>query len=78
MSNGLTAASALGIDSHLIHGHGRDESEWPGLEFHNDVGLILFSCIATLLYIASHYWSSVRCKYLKYTLWSRVSLIPTF
>ncbi|KIP11480.1 hypothetical protein PHLGIDRAFT_476163 [Phlebiopsis gigantea 11061_1 CR5-6] len=54
----LTAAE-LGLDSHILHGHGNNSHDYPSLEFKNILGLILFTCIATLLYIVAHPWASV-------------------
>ncbi|GJE87802.1 magnesium transporter [Phanerochaete sordida] len=50
----------LGLDSHILHQHGNDASNYPSLEFKNIIGLILFTCIATLLYVVSHPWSGAR------------------
>lgn len=55
----LTAVE-LGLVSHILHQHGNDSGNYPSLEFKNDLGLILFSCIATLLYVLSHPWSGAR------------------
>jgi len=53
-------ATELGIDSHILHQHGNNSYNYPSLEFKNIIGLILFSCIATLLFVISHPWSGVR------------------
>ncbi|PSR81180.1 hypothetical protein EW026_g3776 [Hermanssonia centrifuga] len=54
----LTAAE-LGIVSHLLHEGGNIPANYPTREFKSILGLILFSCIGTFLYVFSHPWSSM-------------------
>ncbi|EKM60879.1 uncharacterized protein PHACADRAFT_247092 [Phanerochaete carnosa HHB-10118-sp] len=58
----------LGIDAHIINNHGNLAEDYPSLEFKNIVGLILFSCIGTLLYVVAHPWSGIRMS----TFWAFV------
>lgn len=53
-------ATELGLDSHILHQHGNNLLNYPSLEFKNILGLMLFTIIATLLFIFSHPWSNVR------------------
>lgn len=61
-SNSAVAASELGLVSDILHRFGNDVANYPGQEFKNILGLILFSCIATFLYILGHYWAGFVSK----------------
>ena len=55
----LPAGVELGLVSHILHTWGNNPADYPTAEFKNILGLMLFTCIASLLYIFSHPWSSV-------------------
>jgi len=55
---GLTAAE-LGLVADLLHKGGNVESRYPSAEFKHDLGILLFSCIVSLLYIIGHAFISM-------------------
>jgi hypothetical protein len=50
---GMTVAE-LGLVSDLLQQGGNDVTKYPSPEFKHDLGLLLFTAIATLLYIIGH------------------------
>ncbi|ESK85167.1 proteophosphoglycan 5 [Moniliophthora roreri MCA 2997] len=48
------AASALGIVSYEFQRYGNTYEHYPAMEYKHDLGLILFSCIYTFLFLIGH------------------------
>lgn len=48
------AVSVLGIDSHILHKYGNGYATYPTKQFKHDIGLILFNCIFTFLWLLAH------------------------
>ncbi|KAF9266890.1 hypothetical protein L218DRAFT_755115 [Marasmius fiardii PR-910] len=48
------AASALGIDSRQLHKYGNGYENYPTKQYKHDIGLILFNCIFTFLWLLAH------------------------
>ena len=57
------AAAELGIVSDLLHEGGNSYANYPTMEFKHDLGILLFSCIVTFLFILSHPWSNIFRAY---------------
>ncbi|KAJ3721873.1 hypothetical protein C8R42DRAFT_668662 [Lentinula raphanica] len=55
---GMTGAE-LGLVSDLLHEGGNNEANYPSAEFKHDLGILLFTCIASLLYIIGHAFISM-------------------
>ena len=53
-----TAAVELGLVSDFLHRYGNGYDRYPTMEFKHDLGIILFSCVVTFLYVLSHPWSN--------------------
>ncbi|KAF8917950.1 hypothetical protein CPB85DRAFT_1284157 [Mucidula mucida] len=47
-------ASELGLVSQQLHNGGNDYANYPGMEYKHDLGLLLFSCVFTFLYLIGH------------------------
>ncbi|KAG7093627.1 hypothetical protein E1B28_007291 [Marasmius oreades] len=47
-------ASALGIDSHQLNKYGNGYARYPTKQYKHDLGLILFNCIFTFLWLLAH------------------------
>lgn len=52
------AAAELGIVSDLLHEGGNSYALYPSMEFKHDLGILLFSCIITFLYVFTHPWTN--------------------
>ncbi|KAF7799921.1 hypothetical protein EIP86_011164 [Pleurotus ostreatoroseus] len=52
------AAVELGLVSDFLHRYGNGYDRYPTMEFKHDLGIILFSCVVTFLYVLSHPWSN--------------------
>jgi len=57
--NDSVAAATLGLVSQQLHKYGNGYQNYPGREYKHDLGLILFSCVFTLLIVLGHYWLSL-------------------
>ncbi|KAE9409168.1 hypothetical protein BT96DRAFT_931949 [Gymnopus androsaceus JB14] len=55
---GMTAAE-LGLVSDLLHEGGNSDTNYPSKEYKHDLGLLLFTCIVSLLYIIAHSFISM-------------------
>ncbi|KAL1695112.1 hypothetical protein GGG16DRAFT_45909 [Schizophyllum commune] len=54
-----SAVSELGLVSQQLQRGGNGYEKYPGKEFKHDLGLLLFSCIGTLLYLIGHFYTSM-------------------
>ncbi|KAK0229140.1 hypothetical protein ARMGADRAFT_1080902 [Armillaria gallica] len=50
--------SQLGLVSQQLHNGGNDYANYPGMEYKHDLGLLLFSCVFTYLYLIGHLYSA--------------------
>lgn len=50
--------SELGLVSQQLQRGGNAYENYPGKEFKHDLGILLFSCIGTLLYLIGHFYVS--------------------
>ena len=58
-----SAVSELGLVSQQLQRGGNGYEKYPGKEFKHDLGLLLFSCIGTLLYLIGHFYTSMGGVY---------------
>ncbi|KAK7061048.1 hypothetical protein VNI00_000783 [Paramarasmius palmivorus] len=49
------AAAALGLDAQQLHKYGNTNQNYASLEYKNALGLCLFSCIFTFLWLIAHW-----------------------
>ncbi|KAK0186041.1 hypothetical protein F5146DRAFT_1069012 [Armillaria mellea] len=49
--------SQLGLVSQQLHNGGNDYANYPGMEYKHDLGLLLFSCVFTYLYLIGHLYA---------------------
>ncbi|KAF5392529.1 hypothetical protein D9757_002314 [Collybiopsis confluens] len=55
----MAAVAELGLVSNLLHKGGNIVTAYPSAEFKHILGLLLFTCIASLLYIIGHSFMSM-------------------
>lgn len=58
----FSAAAELGLVSDLLHEGGNSDTNYPSKEYKHDLGLLLFTCIVSLLYIIAHSFISMGSK----------------
>lgn len=60
------SVSELGLVSQQLHNGGNSYDNYPGMEYKHDLGILLFSCIYTFLYLIGHAYASFGSALLSY------------